>query len=304
MGLAHQSAWLVVVSVISGLGFAVLGVSWRLGQAKGVPPTHVAVVISVIGTAFFAGRAGGFAAPALVWALGVAAGVTQYAAIKLIKPALARGPLSPLWCAISLGFVVTVTYARLFLGESLRPLQSLGVAAGVGCVIVASMGQQQSSDDSAPAAPGLVGPKAVYGAILLLILLSASGAALMIKHLSAQPYGVGESYMAHFGDVFYGQFYAVFGLLIGLDLLLTRPRGVPLKPALAVGVLGAAGSVTGLWAWGVASVLPAAVVFTVSSLVSIVAASLASVAFFGEKRTRSWYAAIGLAVVSVVLVSA
>jgi drug/metabolite transporter (DMT)-like permease len=299
----HHPSWALGLALLSGVGFSCLGVSWRWGQAKGVPPTHVALVISAVGAGFFALRAGGsFSAPALVWVLGIAAGVGQYAAIKLIKVALARGPLSPLWCAIGLGFIVTIMYARVFLGETLRPVQSLGVAAGVACVIVASLAQGQNEDESGTGSHRLA-DRVTYALLLLVTLVASSGAAVMIKHLGSLTYSPSQTYMDHFGALFYLLLYAVFGLMILGESAVTRPRGIPLRWMLAVGAFGAAGSVTGMWAWGAASAAPAAVVFTVSSVVSIVGAAIVSAAFFGERASPGWFATLGLAIASVVLVS-
>jgi drug/metabolite transporter (DMT)-like permease len=46
------------------------------------------------------------------------------------------------------------------------------------------------------------------------------------------------------------------------------------------------------------------VLFTVSSVVSLLLAAAVSVTAFGEKRSLAWYATVGLAVAAVVLVSA
>ena len=303
--MLQHSSWAFGLAALSGIGFACLGVSWRWGQAKGVPPTHVALVISVIGAAFFALRAGdSLNAPALIWVLGLTVGVSQYATIKLIKPALSRGPLSPLWCAIGLGFIVTITYAKIFLGEALRPVQCLGVAAAVACVIVASLAQGHSADESGSGTRRRLTDQVTYGLLLLLILLTSSGTAVMVKYLGSRAYSPNQSYMDHFGGLFYVLLYAVFGLLILGETVVTRPGGIPLKWMLAVGIFGSAGSVAGLWAWGAASALPAAIIFTVSGVVSIVGAAIVSVAFFGERASAGWFATLGLAVVSVLLVNA
>jgi drug/metabolite transporter (DMT)-like permease len=300
----HHPSWAFGLATLSGVGFACLGISWRWGQARGVPPTHVALVISVIGTAFFALRTGeGFNAPTLIWVLGLTVGVSQYATIKLIKLALSRGPLSPLWCAVGLGFIVTITYARVFLGEALRPVQCLGVAAGVACVIVASLAQGHGENETGSGTRRFA-DRATYGLLLLLTLVASSGTAIMVKYLGALTYLPDQSYMDHFGGLFYVLLYAVFGLLIVGETVVTRPGGIPLKWMLAAGIFGSAGSVTGLWAWGAASALPAAITFTVSSVVSIVGAAIVSAAFFGERASAGWFATLVLALVSVVLVNA
>ena len=301
---AEQSSLpLLSLAVLSGLGFAGLGVSFRLGQAKGLSPAHVALVIGVVGSAVFGSQVGGAPrpAPALIWALGLAFGATQYLAVKLFRIALARGPLSPMWCAANLGFIIAVIYSRLFLGEQPTPMQYVGVAAAVACVLVATLGQPQA--ESAGTGLRRLRTGADYGIILVLILGLTGLSPVFLKYLNARPFGAGRTYLTAFSDLYLLLFYGSFGLLAAGDLLVTRALGGRWRAMLAAGGLGAAGSVVGLWAWATACGLPAAVVFTVTSVVSIVVAAVVSVLAFKEKASLGWYATIGLAGLAVVLVN-
>ena len=58
-----------------------------------------------------------------MWLWGILGGLGQYAAVKMLAGALRLGPLSPLWCMVSLAFVPTLVYSALFLGEGLKHLQ-------------------------------------------------------------------------------------------------------------------------------------------------------------------------------------
>ena len=91
--------------------------------------------------------------------------------------------------------------------------------------------------------------------------------------------------------------------LLALELLSSRKVGKPKPVALALGCLGAAGSIEGLWALGHCAALPAAFVFPGSGIAAILSASLVSVFAMGEKRTGVWYGTVGLAVLSIILVS-
>jgi len=316
---------LAVWAVLSGVGFGCLGVAYRLGQARGVTPTQIGLVIAAAGCAVFGGTVGSeeWAAPAVVWVLGIGVGISQYLVLKLIRPALARGSLSALWCAVNLGFIIAVAYAALFLGERPGLLQQAGIAAAVACVAVASAGQQ-------PAEGGLrssqcrTADRLAYGLLLLLILVLTGLSPAFLKYLSAHPAvalegprvlpvgaggadgqaALGGSLMREFGHFYYLIFYAVFAVLILADLAITGAIKARMGTAARVGLLGAAGSVVGMWAWAAASPLPAAVLFTVSSVVSLLLAAAVSVTAFGEKRSLAWYATVGLAVAAVVLVSA
>lgn len=299
MSLGQHSFPLAAWAFLAGACFACIGVSYRLGQARGVRPTQIALVMSLGGAIVFGLRCWGMAfgeVPLRLWLFGLAAGSGQYLTMLLIRHALARGGLTAVWCAVGLQFLPTILYARLFLDERIPPLRFVGVAAGIACVLVAALRQK---GDSAPraGAPPRAGGYVVYSAILLAILLGNSLLSVGIKDLSARPAGP-VSYFALYCLLM----YVVLGLFICVGMLVRRGPGVPLRLLLPVGLLAAGGSTLGLWALGRCSALPAALVFTVSGVVSILGAAMASVLALGEKPTRLWYATVALALLAIVLV--
>jgi len=241
--------------------------------------------------------------PLRLWLFGLAAGSGQYLTMVLIRHALARGGLTAMWCAVGLQFLPTIVYARFFLHERIPPLRLVGVAVGIACVLVAALRQK---GDSAPRAgtPSRRGGYLVYAAILLAILLGNSLVSIGIKDLSARPGGAEGTYFSRFGDLYCLLMYVFLGLFICIGQVVRRGPGVPLRLLLPVGLLAAGGSTLGLWAMGRCSELPAALVFTVSGVVSILGAAVASVLALGEKPSRLWYATVALAVLAIVLVQA
>jgi hypothetical protein len=68
-----------------------------------------------------------------------------------------------------------------------------------------------------------------------------------------------------------------------------------------LGILAGVGSVSGLWLLGTCIALPAAILFTVNSVSSILFTAVVGTLFFKEQRTVNWYATIGCAILVVVL---
>jgi drug/metabolite transporter (DMT)-like permease len=294
---------LVALAAFSGLAFACIGLAYRAAHAREVSAMHVALAICIPGVVFFGLAARGSspsAVPAVVWVLAVAAGAGQYVTLRMVGPALRRGPLSAMWCAVNLNFAMAIGYARLFLGERISTLGYAGALAAAACVLTASLGQQSPEE----ARPRPAGAQLSYGAILLTILLANGLWMTGIKHLSAQALPDGRSDMTAFGNWFAMGVYLLLGLLILGDLLLARRAVPPAAPWLATGAFAAVGSVAGMWALGVCSPLPAAVVFTLNSVVSLLTTALVAAIAFREQRTPSWYGTVALAVVAVVLVNA
>ena len=298
-------AWLPLLAIASGLGFSLIAISYKLGEARQVAPRYIALVISIAGSIFYGIRSDGrliAGVPAEVWITGAVVGVGQYACVRLIAVALARGPLSPMWCAVGLGFLPAVLYAAFYLGERLGVAQVCGVLAGIGCIVVASF-EETEKEENGREVQGGVGARVVYGIVLFLLLALNGMPNATIKYFGARLTSDGQNYMYLYGDSYL--FFLYFGLAVLLlaDVLLARAKNVPWRSAVALGCLAGAGSIGGLWALSRCSVLPAALVFTGSGVASLLSATLVSVFFLGEKRTPIWYGTVGLAVLAIMLVN-
>ncbi len=299
------SVGLLLLAVLSGLAFAGVGVSYRAGQARGMAVTSVALAICLVGAPFFAvkGRAVPLpSVPLAVWAMACLAGTGQFIALTLMGPALARGPLSPVWCAVNLNFVLTIAYARLFLGEQIAMTSYAGIGVAVACVLAAALGQQTEHTGEEGRRP-TAHARLVYGGLLLTILLTNSLWITGLKHFSARTLPDGRSYLDVFGDHYALGVYLVLGGLVLAEAALARRPFGRLRPWLTAGGLGAVGSVVGFWALAGCASLPASVVLTINSVASLLGAAVVSVLAFHERRTPFWYATIGLAVLAVVLVN-
>ena len=306
MSLGQHSFGLVGLAFLAGACFACIGVSYRVGQARGVRPTQIALVMSLVGAAVFGLRCRGLAfeqVPLRLWLVGLGAGAGQYCTMVLIRRALARGGLTAMWCAVGLQFLPVILYARFVLDELISPLRLLGVTAGIACVLVAAL-RQKAGSGPRPRRQTRAGGYAAHAAVLLGILLCNSVVSIGIKDLSARPGGSAASYLSRFGELYYALMYVGLGGLICLEVVARKGIGVPLRRLLPVGLLAACGSTIGLWAMGLSAALPAALVFTISGVVSILGAALVSVLALGERPTRLWYAMVALAVLAIVLVQA
>ena len=97
--------------------------------------------------------------------------------------------------------------------------------------------------------------------------------------------------------------YAWIAGPIIVELLLRRDRSFFRKSVAVLGLVAAVGSIGGVGLLGLSSALPAAIVFTLSSIFSLLGGGLSSVLFFREKANTKWFAMMGLAIVAVILVS-
>jgi len=303
---AQHPAHLVALAFVAGAASAAIGIAYRMGHARGVHTFYIALCMVLGGLVVFGPRclsADLAQVPGWVWAVGVATGLGQYVTMAMVRPALALGGLTGLWCATGLGFLPATVYARWAFGEQIPPLRGLGVVVGIACVVAASLRHNERRPRvEDPARAQGAGGVAAYGAILGLILLSNGLLTMGVKDLSARPAGADASYMARFGDVYYLILYATIGVLIGIHLWLQKGPGVSLRRLAPAGLLAAAGSVLAMGSLQACGVLPAALVFTIFGVVSILGAAVVSVIAFGEKPTGLWIATVALAVAAVVLV--
>jgi len=292
---------LLLLVTFSGIFFALIGLASRIGAPLGVDSLHIAVVGMLGGMIFFGAdaleilRAGDV--PARVWQMGLAAGLTQYAAVRLIKTALRMGPLTPLWTAQMLAFVPVILYASLALGEPLEPVHLAALLLAGACIFFASRSQDLPAQPAAR--PG--GPRLAYLAVLAGALLLNSVANIAVKDLSAHTLPSERTLLEQFGSLFYFMMYLQIWLGSAAELLVRRRAPASYAWMLGLGLMAGLGSLLGVICLRQGMSLPAAVSFTLSSTTSIVCAALAGALFFGERRTRWWWATVasGAAVVLV-----
>jgi hypothetical protein len=290
-----------VLAAASGLFFTLIGFSYRFGHTRSVRPIHIGLFMTTIATVAFGARA---AAAWTGWPPGLLvrgafiAGITQYAVMRLARMALHRGPLSPLVCAVSLAFVPAVVYGEFVLDEPAGAIQYAGVAAGVLCVLAASW-QQRGADRS-----GATGGRLTYAVVLFATFLANSVSFVVLKDFSARPgAGAGSLIDAH-RDLYLAIFYGFVAVPAALDLRLARTPAAPHRAWVRLGLLATVGTMGGMWTLSVSAALPAAVVYTLSNVSSLLAGSVLSVIAFRERVSGAWWAMLAFGIAAVVLANA
>lgn len=337
----NSNFWLYALPVIAGVLFGFMGYLYQGGARRGVTLPMIAVYLGAGGCVFFGARCRAMPwaqVPALVWTLGSVSALGQLALTWGVRKALKIGPLSPVWLAMNLSFVLVILYAWLFLGEALGAGQAGAALAGVAAVALGAGLQHPDSaaastdsavsvvlpldngdsvaveespalsvPPSAPApspAPGRAAAHPVfYGALLFAMLAANSVMHISLKILNTQTLPTGERIMDRFGDVFLLLIYTGLFFPLAAMYAALRRRALLAPRTLAYGLSAAACSVGGLWMLGVSARLPAAYTFTVSGVVNILLAGLISVFLFQEKASRGWFAMMSCALLSLALLS-
>ena len=343
------NSWLIPVAGLSGVAFSLIGISYRMGQPRGIAPGHVMACIAAAGIVIFGVQSAGLPladVPLLVIALGVAAGLTQYVLVRIMKAALRMGPLSPAWCALALSFLPTIAFSSISLGEKLGLMHGLALIAGIACVLAASACQNPLCQNTPPPCPlpkdgegevaaplpkdgegevagplpkcgegEVAGPLPILGegyrgggsasrlayvGVLLLIPTFNCVTQISIKVLG-RPDAAGGSMADRFSGVFLLLMYFVIGTSLAIELLVTRNYRVPLLHTAGLGIMAAAGSTAGMTGLTACAALPAAILFPLTSVVSILVAAIVSTAAFGERRALAWYGTVGFGALTVVL---
>ena len=288
------------VSAIAGLSFSLIGIALRLGKDRGLPVFHLLAVSTASGAMVFGARAlaAGVPLPAAVAWLAVAAGISQYATMHAMRAALHLGPLTPLWAAQALGFIPVTVFAALAFGEALTAWSGAALASAVACVAFsATLGDHRSAPAHLPRGARFA---IVYGAVLLAVLLLNSLANMTLKYLSAQG-TLEDNLLTRHAPAFLALFYGTILCCFVLDQLVTRRPIVQPAATLGCGLLCAFGSITGLWLMAGCAAYPAAIVFTVSTMASMIGAALVATFWLGEARSVRWHLALGSALLAVVL---
>lgn len=282
---------LLLSVTFSGAAFALIGLAVRFGAPRGVDSLHVAVFGMLGGVLFFAPDTARILAsgsiPPRVWLLGLAAGLTQYAAVRLIKTALRMGPLTPLWCAQMLAFVPVIVYSGFFLGERILPVHLAALVLASLSILFAALNQEPPPEGT-QARPHSIW---LYAAVLAGALILNSIANISVKELASTA-APGGSQLQVYGGLFYLLMYLLICLGSTAELLIARRKPASWTLMLVLGLVAGLGSVTGVVTIRIGMTLPAAVSFTLSSTTSILCAALAGTLLFGEKRTRWWWATV------------
>ncbi len=286
-----------ILAILSGVAAALGALSYRYGAKGKVPTIELQTAMSLAGIVLWSILCGSriFEVAPVAAVMGVVAGITQYLEIRLLRDALKRGPLSPAWCAISLGnFVPVIVYSALFLNERPTLCQYFSLAAAVGAILFASRGQDSGGKERKPWS-------AVYLVLLVLLFFLVSLLNIFLKYASSVPDPAGA------GTLFDGQksaiiliTYIFMFLTCAADLTVSR-SWVFNRYAWIGGAVLAVGGISAYFCIVLIMTLPAVLVFALSNTTSILAVALLSTLLFGEKRTRDWYLMVVLSLLAIVL---
>lgn len=282
---------LIFYAVLAGMAFSLMNVVYRLGQQRGVPPQMIAFVVTVVGTAYFViatWHTPFWHAPWQVWGAGIAVGLSQYLLILLVAAALRHGPLSPMNCAMFLGFVLVILMSRIVWHETLNTLQGIGVGTAVLCVIFASFQTGDEQPDNAR--PQTFSAWLLYMSILAGLFVVNAIASAAFKILGMVPTSGAESYASLYGNHYLTMLYLTLGFCLGLNVFLHEKPQAPLRWQIGLGLVSALGSIAGMSSTRLCASLPAAFTFPVAALTLILSGALVSVFCFGERTTRAWWA--------------
>lgn len=291
-----------LLAAVSGVSLSLIGIAFRIGQSRNVVPLHIAASIGLCGALFFGLQmepANLTQIPLFIYGLALVNALGQILSMELTKVGLRKGPLSPVWCALNLTFLVVIVYSAIFLHEQLDLYQYLALLAGILCVVAASNLGKSATDSSQRLTSK---EKLVYGVILLLILLGNSVVFITIKDLGMRRLpDDSATYLGTYLPNIYFILYATMAIVCGVVAIFQRVRPTSGRALIGLGLMAGVGSIGGLYLLSLCATLPAALIFTINGMVTILGGTLASVLFFGEPRTRAWWATIGFGIVAVIL---
>jgi hypothetical protein len=304
--MSGSSFGLVLLAGLSGICLSLIGISFRIGQNRGVIPLHISMCMGVAGAIFFGVQvnwADFIELPAFVWILALLATAGQIGAMHLVRICLGMGPLSPLWSAMNLTFLPVVLYSAVVFSERISLTAGAALLAAVTCVFFASLASGDSApkeeDDGRRSTRVMV----TYAALLLLVLIGNSLVFVVIKDLGTRVVAPGSdsTYLMMYLPPIYFLMYISLAVFSGLTAWLQKAVPDRYADLISLGVLAAGGSISGLLLLKVCMPLPAALVFTISGMITILGGAVASVIFFGEKLRPSWYGTVGFGLLAVLL---
>lgn len=302
--------WMLPVAALGGLSFSFLGIGYRLGQNKSIRSEPIAAVAGLAGVTMFLIDSGGLSTisvPPVIWLTAILIGVSQYFLVKLIKVALDYGPLSPLWCAVSLQFVPIVFFAHFVFSEHLRALHYIGLIAALACVSLGAIANKKNLEHNAAGSlDKLVVDRSrvlLYGFMLVVILLLNSIAGMAAKYLGMTESAEGTTLMVQYGGQYLFWFYTAFAVALWLNVMSMGHKSVNnnWRYAVLCGLVAGGGSIGGMWAIRLCVAMPAAAMFTIISIMSILGAAVFGTLLFGEKRSPAWYGMLAAGIATIIL---
>ena len=300
----------VLIALASGFCGGLGGVGYKVSNMGKVSTLQTAAVISFFGALFFGARACLLGEWTLfswqVASLALASGFSQYLALVVFALALKKTPLSLVWCAASLEFMPGLLFAWLAYDEPMSLWLWAGLVALLGAIVVASFAGSEEEGEKKPQEQGRGRPSVGTMLVTLIALpLLFGGLFVCMKWGSHLPTpGAPEKVlMDATGNIFMCLVY--FTMMVTCACHVSAKREWNITPLGAWGCALATVPTVASFFLQLCIVVeaPAAVVFALTYSMSMFSTAILSTLFLGEKRTRTWYATLGLALLAVVLIS-
>ena len=277
-----------IMAILSGVTTGVGALSYRYAEKGNVLPIQLNATMGTVGIALFALLGAGewrdFSPVAC--GIGLAGGITQYAAIRILRTAMKRGPLAPAWCAMALGgFVPVIIYSFLFMGEKPTIWQWLSLACALAAVAAAAANQNgQGERGNSTTFAGM----AWYAALLVLLLIFTGILNVLLKAVADVPGPVaGKSLLRAQGNVLMCFVYVGMAVSSAAELTIAR-QWVLNRYALIGGAMLSFGALSAYAIILSIMTLPAIQVFVLGNITSILVVALGTVLIFHEKPNRPW----------------
>ncbi|NQV15021.1 hypothetical protein HQ531_06135 [bacterium] len=304
--MSDYSFGLVLLAGLSGISFSLIGITFRIGQNRGVIPLHISMCMGIAGTIFFGIQvnwADFGELPMFVWSMALLTTVGQIGAMHLVRVCLGMGPLSPLWSAMNLTFLPVILYSAIVFSERIGFAGYATLLTAVVCVLFASQaGSDSTTEDNADRKQNLR-VKTIYGGLLLLVLLGNSFVFIVLKDLGTRTIeNSGETtYLMQYMTPIYFLMYSSLAIFSGVTAWIQKAVPNRYIDLVWLGVMAAGGSISGLILLKTCMVLPAGLLFTINGMITILGGVIASVIFFGESMKPSWWGTVGFGLLAVLL---
>ena len=281
----------ILWAALSGICFALIPLGIRAATSRGIEPRHLLLAAMPLCALVMLPGALARPAPITVWLIGLGVGIAQFGAIMILRWGLRYGPMSPLWCAQMLGFVVAVLWGWWSWSE----MPTAGRWLAVGAALVSVVAASWSAKEEGTVASRRILP---YAAALAAVWLLNGATNAAFKSLAMIPATGGGDLMAAHGDAVLVAMYLTITAGATGDLAL-RPARAPLAATLGFALLIAAGSLGGLKLLRLCLNAPAASVFTVNTAASLIAVTVLAWTFWRERPSGAGWISLACALAAV-----
>jgi len=304
--MANYSFGLVLLAALSGISFSLIGITFRIGQNKGVIPLHISMCMGIAGAIFFGVQLNWSdfgALPMFVWMMALLTTVGQIGAMHLVRICLGMGPLSPLWSAMNLTFLPVILYSAVVFSEKISITGYATLLAAVVCVLFASQAGNEASAEDDEEEKSSFRKKSIYGGLLLLVLLGNSLVFIVLKDLGTRliENSTETTYLMRYMPPIYFIMYSSLAIFSGAIVWMQKAIPNRYFDLAWLGVMAAGGSIAGLVLIKTCMALPAGLLFTLNGMITILGGTVASVIFFGESMKPSWWGTVGFGLLAVLL---